>query len=681
MKTIKSPGRLLWVGLIVGLATAHANPLGVNLSAVAYYSPEQPFLNILKSAGVSSAVSTQIGWYTTSASSWDTQEESYLQLDPDGYPTSLNASPAPPGGQRFTYVQTLLNYDLPALSPGQTAAYPPGTYRLKFKGQGTVQVANDAAYVSGDSCPSSLALSNNRPDSYVSCTFTVSKPAAHNGILLRITAITNSADHPRDISVVQNAHAAAYDQGALFNPAFISALNGFSSLRFMEWMKTNGEFQGHSIAGALPSGATSLTLSIAWKAPSGSYPIIFIDGERRIATFTLGSALVNWARGLSNAIGNSGNSANTWQWGSQTYYSLFYVIRKTWATRAQPSNAFWNLNDGVPLEVIVALCNQLHAGCHVNVPLLYSDTDIAAMARLVMSGTGMQGGYTGLSVPLTASFELSNEVWNGAFDQYYVAASSGGFTWPSSAPSGGNFAWNRNYLGMRTAQMAGALQTAVGTALFARVIPVLGAQAGNPFTATSALQTPYWTSGGPAAHYPIKAVAIAPYWGTNPSPSDCAAMTAQGDGGLDDFFATLTSQTGTHGHTYTKVPPGGYLGEAEGWTKRYVATMSAYPTIRLIAYESGPSFYATSQGTCPGWPKLVAAAERDPRMGVAYARSLQFWQATVGGTAANMNNVFNDIYPLSTYGTWGLLESVMQTITPLTSAPTKYQAAMSYLQQ
>ena len=39
---------------------------------------------------------------------------------------------------------------------------------------------------------------------------------------------------------------------------------------------------------------------------------------------------------------------------------------------ARPSNAFWSLQGGVPLEVIVALCNQLQASCHLNVPLMYS---------------------------------------------------------------------------------------------------------------------------------------------------------------------------------------------------------------------------------------------------------------------------------------------------------------------
>ncbi len=652
------------------------HPLGINLAAVAYYSPEQPFLNILKSGGSSSGLSNTMGWYTAADNTWDTQEEPYLQLDSDGYPTSLSASPSPPGGQRFTYVKAVLNYNLPKPAPGQTAVYPPGTYRLKFEGQGTVRVAGDAGHTSGDSCPSDLTLSNRRANSYVSCTFTVRSPGANSGILLEITAITNSADHPRDISVVQNTFASDYDAGAVFNPAFVAALNGFASVRFMEWMKINNEFSGYANTGPMPAGATGLTLQSAWPGPSGAHPVIFIDGERRTANFKLGSTAVTWAGALANEIKGNGK---TWQWGAQTYYAPFFVINKTWANRALPSNAFWDLQDGVPLEIIVALCNQLQANCHISVPLMYSDGDIGSMAQLVMLGTNMQSGHSGLSAPLTASFELSNEVWNGSFVQYDIAASLGGLTWPTAASSGGNYAWNRNYFGMRTAQMAKVLQTTMGSTLFARVIPVLGAQAASTYSATYALQTSYW-SGGPASGYPIKAIAIAPYWGKNPSASDCTTMTSRGDGGLSDFFATLTGQTGAGGYAYTSVPPGGYLGQVEGWIKSYTGIMSRYPSMSLIAYEGGQSFYATSADTCTGWTALLTAAERDPRIGTAYTRFLTFWQSNVGGTGANVMDLFNDIYPLSQFGTWGLLESVMQPVNPLSSAPPKYRAVRSYIE-
>jgi hypothetical protein len=151
---------------------------------------------------------------------------------------------------------------------------------------------------------------------------------------------------------------------------------------------------------------------------------------------------------------------------------------------------------------------------------------------------------------------------------------------------------------------------------------------------------------------------------------------------LDDFFATLTSQTGTStngSHSYTSVPTGGWLGQAEGWIRGYLAIMSSYPNMKLVTYEGGQSFFATSSGTAIGWPALVSSAERDPRMGTAYTTYLNYWKTNVGGTSANIQNLFNDIYPISQYGAWGALEDVMQTISPLSSAPAKFQAIQNYI--
>jgi hypothetical protein len=40
---------------------------------------------------------------------------------------------------------------------------------------------------------------------------------------------------------------------------------------------------------------------------------------------------------------------------------------------------------------------------------------------------------------------------------------------------------------------------------------------------------------------------------------------------------------------------------------------------------------------------------------------------------------FNDISPYSQYGEWGALQSIMQTTSPLTSAPPKWQALQGFI--
>jgi hypothetical protein len=654
------------------LLSAAPEPLGLNLAQVAYYSAELPFLNLVKAGGSSSNLSLYTGWYTSSGGSQnDTGEEAYLQLDGNGYATSLTASPAPGGGQVFNAIYTLINYNFAgfggsgATPPGVTYAYPPGTYRLKFEGQGTVQVKGDGT----------ATLSNSTPNTYVSTTFTISSPGSSNGLSLWITAINSGTDYPRDISLVNNTYASSYDAGAVFNPAFLTMLTGFKSLRFMDWTNTNDEMWGYQ-SNSISSGATSATLTSNWGLPSGSYPIVFNDGEQRTATFTLGSESYSWTGGLTNAI-----TSTTFV--NQQTDVYFWLVSKTWANRSLPSNAFWGLWAGVPLEIQVALANAVGvSNANFNVPLMYTDANMEAEGQLVMSGTGMQSGFSALASYINASFEYSNETWNGTFDQYSAAGSLGGNTWPSQTPGGGNAQWNLSWCGMRVAQMAADLQTAVGSTLFARVIPVMAVQAADTGWLTGEMAASYW-SGAPASNYsayPIKAVAIAPYWGGNPSSGDATTMTGVATP-LDDFFATLYSQTGTSAngsHTYSSVPSGGWLAQAEGWISSYVTAVASYPHTTLIAYEGGQNFFATTSGTASGWPALVTSAERDARMGTAYSAYLNYWKGQVGVSLTDINNLYNDVDPIETSGAWGLLESLQQTINPLSSAPAKYNAAASY---
>lgn len=669
-------------------------PLGVNLELPQYYATEFPFLNVMKSGGVSPTLGYNVGWLTQSSSVFDTEEEAYLSsvLDADGYPTTLTVG-GMPGGQVFNHVSTFINFNSSGgVTPGAASCYQAGTYRLKFKGLGTVQVSNDG----------SLTLSNSTPNSYTSGTFTVTPSCTSgHGLQLSITAVNSSTDYPRDISLVYQPYAAIYDAGAIFNPAFTAMLAPFTSLRFMQWKFTNYEFGGGTATTSVSAGATSLTLNSPWVAPTGAYPVMFIDGEKRSVTLTTGATTATWSGGLANSISSS-CMGGSWQWGSQCFYTTFFVENHPWANRSKPSNAFWDNADGVPLEIAVTLCNQINAGCYLNVPIMYSDADIQAMGQLVMSGTGMQTGFSGLNSALTGTFELSNEVWNCfTFTQCDAAGSLGGAQWPSQPSGGGNISWQRNWLGMRTAQMASDLQTAVGSTIFTRVIPTLGGQMSATGSVSDALATAYWSSGpacitgtNPCA-YPIKAINIAPYWGGNVKGAECTTMTGVTTP-LDDFFAVMTGQTGTLANgtqDYSaSVPAGGWFGQANVWTQQYTALMPSYPALKLISYEGGDSFAncynngglcgfpGNPSNTCAGWPALVTAAERDPRMGAAYLTQQTWWKNNVGATAANVFHIFQDAGPIDINGSYGLLESVMQPISPLSAAPPRYNGAVTYIQ-
>jgi hypothetical protein len=332
------------------------------------------------------------------------------------------------------------------------------------------------------------------------------------------------------------------------------------------------------------------------------------------------------------------------------------------------------------VEVEIALCNAIGANGYFNLPITASDSYIDSLGSLVVNGTGAQSGYGALDSSLKSYFELSNEVWNSGFGQYSVAGALGYLMWPSQGGSPDVYAYNRNWYGMRVAQMADDLQTALGSG-FSKVVPVMAAQAAVAASATLALTTPFW-SAGPASRYPIKALAIAPYWGASPSASDCTAMTGATTP-LDDFFATLTSQTGTAAngsHQYSSVASGGWQGQAQGWISSYVSVMSSYPSINLIAYEGGQGFVPSSSGTCSGWPVLVTSAERDPRMGSATSTMLNFWATNVGLGASNIEHLFNDVTGITQFGAYGALESIMQPISPLSGAPPKWQGIQTFVQ-
>jgi hypothetical protein len=68
-------------------------------------------------------------------------------------------------------------------------------------------------------------------------------------------------------------------------------------------------------------------------------------------------------------------------------------------------------------------------------------------------------------------------------------------------------------------------------------------------------------------------------------------------------------------------------------------------------------------------------ANRDPRLGQAYERYFRQWEA--GGGQLFMH--FSDVGAESKYGSWGALESIMQITTPLSDAPSKWQAIQNFI--
>lgn len=320
----------------------------------------------------------------------------------------------------------------------------------------------------------------------------------------------------------------------------------------------------------------------------------------------------------------------------------------SWSSRPVPSNAFWGGPKGVPIEVAVQLANVLSAEPWLNVPHKADDDYIRQMARLVHAQLGArQKVYV----------ELSNEVWNGAFPQYDYAVSQGRALWPGQPGGGGGDQWNRNWYGMRVAQMCD-LWKSVWSSDAARVVCVLGAQAADVQDATDALTCRYWR-GAPCAAHNVDAVAIAPYFGFK-AP---AAWTSASDAGLTLLFQSLNSQSDLG-------PGGAGLALAARWEETYRAALKPYK-LPLIAYEGGQAFANGSAAL----NDLYFAANRDPRMRTAYLSWLGQWKANGG----QLLMLYDDVSAPDESGSWGALESIMQTTDPLGSAPPKWQAIQQFI--
>ncbi len=237
---VKAPGsrfsRLLalafvvWLAVGAGVARAQGGfvrPLGSNLDSVTDYSPQLPFVNLFLSSRE---------WLTqcrpeqdpgcTYNNAFDTQEAGLLDLDANGWVRSLPARSAP---AVFTMAATF--WDVPA-------EFPAGKYVVLYDGAGTLEYDFGAKKVVEESAPGRDVITVNPSD---------------GGILLRIAA-TTPGNYIRNIRVAAKADEALLSS-ATFSAGFLAQLEPYSTLRFMDWMRTNGSTASSWSARPLPSDA------------------------------------------------------------------------------------------------------------------------------------------------------------------------------------------------------------------------------------------------------------------------------------------------------------------------------------------------------------------------------------------------------------------------------------------
>lgn len=196
--------------------------LGTDLTAVRDWSTEYTFVDAFKASR---------GWMTqcdpfdpaqprcTVASSWDTREESQLDLDPNGWMRSL---PDPASSAVYRSAGTVLLRNV--------TRYPAGQYIVLYDGQGTIGYGLDATRDAAVSTPGRDVVN------------VVPSP---DGFWMAITATDPArvGNYIRNIRVIMPGFESTY-QTQVFHPTLLRKLERYHVLRFMNWMDTDASTQG-----------------------------------------------------------------------------------------------------------------------------------------------------------------------------------------------------------------------------------------------------------------------------------------------------------------------------------------------------------------------------------------------------------------------------------------------------
>ena len=174
-------------------------PLGIGLGNLAEWSPQLPFLNLVKQARPWTIHRQGAAW----------GQGGEVELDRHGWIVRMD---------RDQSAELLISIQLPEL--------PFRRFAVRWKGQGTLRYHGNAQRI-GDAI-----------DGWFDQVELVDPPDGKHFFSV-ILQDTDPQDHLRDLEVVPEQLLAAYAQGERFNPLWLDKLVPFSALRFMDWMKTN----------------------------------------------------------------------------------------------------------------------------------------------------------------------------------------------------------------------------------------------------------------------------------------------------------------------------------------------------------------------------------------------------------------------------------------------------------
>jgi hypothetical protein len=507
--------------------------LAMNINGISDWSTQHPFIDRMKSARQ---------WVGHLPGQWGgvTIEELRAEgvLDPDGWPLRIP--------ERVERLESLLLTDQP-----EEATHLRGTYIVTWKGEGDLKLTGRAQRVRyGDH----------------EAEFDYSPGEGAVGIAL---GATDPDDPIRDIHVIREDQRDLHEAGVIFNPAWIETVHDLRSIRFMDWMVTNGS------------------------------PVQGWDDRPRTSDF----------------------SYTSW---------------------------------GVPLEVMLALANQIGVDPWFTMPHQADDAYIRRFAEAVRDG---------LDPRLKAHVEYSNEVWNFIFPQAEWAQAQADALWGRSEAG-----WMQ-YYGLRAAQVMTIWSDVFGDEVADRLVRVVATHTGWPGLEENILVAPLaYLQLGYAPAEVFDAYAVTGYFGYEMGGEEMAPQ-------MDDWLERSEAQARAEGerqglrrvalreyvraHRYEAAVAPVALALLEGSLREltdeifpYQAAVAEASDLRLVMYEGGT--HLTAQLPRVNDERLTGFFEYfnyTPEMAKLYETLLTGYVAA-GGT---LFNGFVDVAQPSKWGSWGAL--------------------------
>jgi hypothetical protein len=300
-----------------------------------------------------------------------------------------------------------------------------------------------------------------------------------------------------------------------------------------------------------------------------------------------------------------------------------------WAGRPRKGQQTQAGSDGVAIEYMIALCNELGADPWLCIPHKADDDYIRRYAELVRDR---------LHPDAKVYLEYSNEVWNGQFKQHgYIKQISGG----DSFSDGFFDAWAE-----RCRRTFDIWAEVFGDEAGDRLVRVAAVQLANPWVAKQLLSR---------LDGQFDAVAPSAYFGITPKQGQKLNITTTVDDVLDLCEQNIRNDNRDWFNRHGDL--------ARQWSSKLGRP------IRLISYEAGQHLTAHGDGNLTYYDALIDA-QSHPRIYGLYLLNMRLFEQAGG----DLFVAFNDVSRPGKFGSWGHLEYQNQ---PTEDAP-KYKALIEY---